>query len=279
MVKIVTDSISDLPPQVAQELGVSVVPLYVHFGSESYRDNIDLTTEEFYHKLLTSNVFPTTSAPGPGIWVELFTELAKETKEILVITVSKKLSAAYDSALRAKDMVKESCKVEVIDSMFGVGGEMLLVIFAAKLAQKGANLGEISNAVKKAILRTHVRMSFDTLEYLRRGGRIGRAQALLGSLLRINPIIGVKDGEAFPYGRARSRAQAIDFLVNFVRGFTHIDSIAIEDATTPDELEILAKRLKEVVPAERIYRSKVSPVIGAHVGPHVLAVSVLEGEK
>jgi DegV family protein with EDD domain len=121
-------------------------------------------------------------------------------------------------------------------------------------------------------------MSFDTLEYLRRGGRIGKAQAFLGSLLKVNPVVGIKDGETFPIARPRNRAQAMDFLVNFVRGFSRIEAVAIEDATTPDDLQTLAERLKDVVPPERIYRSKVSPVVGTHVGPHVLAVAVLEVE-
>jgi DegV family protein with EDD domain len=119
-------------------------------------------------------------------------------------------------------------------------------------------------------------MSFDTLEYLKRGGRIGKAQALLGSLLKINPIAGIKDGETSPYGRARSRAQAMDFLVNFVKGFPEIEGLVIEDATTPDELEMLAERIGNIFPKERTYQAKVSPVVGTHVGPHVLAVSVLQ---
>lgn len=276
MVKIVTDSVSDLPPQLAKELGIAVVPLYLHFGTESYRDNVDLTTEEFYDKLAKSRIFPATSAAGPGIWVEVFTRLATETSEILVVTAGSRLSASYESALQAKTMVKTDCRIEVVDSTSGIGGEMLLVLLASKLARKGANLEEVSNSVKKAAPGVHVLVSFDTLEYLRRGGRIGRAQALLGSLLRVNPLIGLKNGEVYPYGRARNRAQAMDFLVNFVKGFPRIDSIAVEDATTPDEREVLAQKLKQIVPEERIYQTKVSPAVGAHVGPHALGVSVLE---
>jgi len=175
-------------------------------------------------------------------------------------------------------MVKKDCRIEVIDSKAGAGAQMLLVILAAQMARAGAGLDNIVDQVKKAIPRIHIRMSFDTLEYLRRGGRIGKAQAFLGSLLKLNPIVGVKDGATFPIARSRNRTQAIDFLVNFVRGFSQIEAVAIEDATTPDDLQTLAERLKDVVPPERIHRSKVSPVVGTHVGPHVLAVSVLEAE-
>jgi len=246
-VKVVTDSCSDITPQIAQEFGITVVPLYVQFGDETYRDNVDLTTEEFYRKLETSQIHPTTSTATPADFAEVFTKLADETKEILAITL-----------------------------YAGAGAQMLLVISAAKMAQSGANLDQIIDWLWRALPRVHIRMSFDTLEYLRRGGRIGKAQAFLGGLLKFNPVVGIKSGTTFPIARPRNRAQAINFLVNFVKEFNDVEAVAIEDATTPDDLEILAGRLKNIVPAECIYRSKVSPVVGAHVGPHVLAVAVLE---
>lgn len=278
MVKIVTDSCSDITPQLGQELGITVVPLYVQFGNETYRDNVDLSTEEFYRKLEASKIVPSTATVTPAFFAELFAKLAEETNEILTITLSEMYSATYSIATQAKAMVSKSCHVEVIDSRLAIGGQMLLVISAARMAQSGANLDQIADWVRRAIPRVHVRMSFDTLEYLRRGGRIGKAQAFLGSLLKVNPVLAIKDGGTFPIARPRNRAQAMDFLVNFVKGFRHIEALAIEDATTPDELELLAQRLTGVVSPERIYRSKVSPVVGTHVGPHVLAVSVLEAE-
>ena len=278
MVKVVTDSCSDITPQLAQEFGISVVPLYVQFGNETYRDNVDLSTEEFYRKLETSKIHPTTATAAPADFAGLFTELAEETKEILAITLSEKFSATYAAALEGKTMVSKDCRIEVIDSKAGAGAQMLLVLSAAKMAQAGADLDQVAAWVRRALPRAHVRMSFDTLEYLRRGGRIGKAQAFLGSLLRVNPVVGIKDGATFPIARPRNRAQAMDFLVNFVKGFSEVEALAIEDATTPDDLEILAERLKDIVPPERTYRSKVTPVVGAHVGPHVLAVSVLEAE-
>jgi DegV family protein with EDD domain len=278
VVKVVTDSCSDITPQLAREFKITVVPLYVQFGDETHRDNVDLSTEEFYHKLETSKIHPTTSTATPVDFAEIFTKLAEETKEILTITLSEKFSGSYTAALQGKAMVKKDCRIEVIDSRAGACAQMLLVISAAKKAQAGANLEQIADLVKKAIPRVHVRVSFDTLEYLRRGGRIGKAQTLLGSLLKVNPVVGLKDGATFPIARPRNRDQAMDFLVNFVKGFSRIEAVAIEDATTPDDLQKLAERLKDVVPPERIYRSKVSPVIGTHVGPHVLVVAVLEAE-
>ncbi|MBN2186474.1 MAG: DegV family protein [Dehalococcoidia bacterium] len=278
MVKIVTDSLSDITPQLAQELGITLVPLYVQFGNESYRDNVDLSTEEFYHLLEKSKTIPSTSTVPPDFFAELFTKLAEETKEILAIIASQVYSGTYESALQGKAMVIKDCRIEVIDSQVAIGGQMLLVISATQMAKSGANLDQIVDWVRRAISRVHLRMSFDTLDYLRRGGRIGKAQAFLGSLLKVNPVLGIKNGNTFPFARPRSRAQAMDFLVNFVKSFDNIEALAIEDATTPDELEILAQQLKDVVSPEHTYRSKVSPVVGTHVGPHVLSVSVLEAE-
>jgi len=278
VVKIVTDSCSDITPQLARELGITVVPLYVQFGDETYRDNVDLGTEEFYHKLETSKIRPATSTATPADFARIFTRLVEETKEILSITLSEKFSGTYTAALQGKAMVKKDCRIEVIDSKAGAGAQMLLVISAAKMAQAGANLEQIADWVKRAIPRIQIRMTFDTLEYLRKGGRIGKAQAFLGGLLKLNPILGIKDGATFPIARSRNRTQAMDFLVSFVRGFSQLEALAIEDATTPHDLQILAERLKGVVPPEHIHRSKVSPVVGTHVGPHVLAVAVLEAE-
>jgi DegV family protein with EDD domain len=278
MVKIVTDSCSDISPQLAQKFGITVVPLYVNFGDEAYRDNVDISTEEFYHRLIQSKTIPTTSTVTPDFFAELFSKLAEETDEILTITLSEMYSGTYGTAIQGKAMGKNKCHIEVIDSQLAIGGQLLLVTSAAQMAQSGANLDKIANWVRKAIPRVQVRMSFDTLEYLRRGGRIGRAQAFLGSLLKVNPVLSIKDGTTFPVARPRNRAQAMDFLVNFAKGFSNIEALAIEDATTPDELEVLAERLKDLVPPERFYRSKISPVVGTHVGPHVLAISVLEAE-
>ena len=278
MVKIVTDSLSDISPKQSNELGITVVPLNVHFGDDIYRDGIELSTDEFYQKLVGGKVFPSTSAPAPGVFVELYTKLAEETDEILAIMASNKISAVYESALQGKDMVKANCRIEVINTMQLISAQALLVNLAVDAAGDGANLEQVSGIVKNAMSRVSSRMVFDTLEYLKKGGRIGKAQALVGSLLKVHPILGLKDGEVFPYGRARNRSQAVDFLVNFVKEFPKIERLAIEHATTPDEVEMLADRLSDIFPKERVYRSRVGAVIGTHTGPHVLAVTVLAGE-
>ena len=278
-VKIVTDSVSDLPPQVVKELGITVVPLNVRFGTEVYRDGIDLTAEQFYRRLEYDETLPVTSVPAPATFAEAYDKLAEETDEILAIIVTSKLSATYEVAIQSVGLMKRKCqRIEVVDSQWAIMAEGLTVITAARAAQAGASFDEVMDITHHNMKRVDMRAAFDTLEYLRRGGRIGAARAFLGSVLKINPIITMRDGVVQPAGKERSRSKVIDYLYNFATSYSHIDEIAIEDATTPDEAEMLAERLSTRFPKERIFRSKTSPVIGTHTGPHILIVSVL-GDK
>lgn len=277
-VKVVTDSVSDISPAIASELGITVVPLNVVFGNEIYRDGVDLTTDEFYQRLERSQTLPTTSTPPLRTFIELYEKLAEETDEILVITISRKLSATGQSALKAVESMEKKCRVEILDSQLAMMAEGLLVITAAKAARAGANLDEIVKLAERNIPRIEMRLAFDTLEYLKRGGRIGKAKALMSSMLKVNPILGIKDGEVFPFGRERSRTKAIDHLYQFIASYSQIEELAVEDATTPGEADELVERLGAKYPKERIYRSKLSPVIGTNVGPHVIGVAVL-GER
>jgi len=273
--KIVTDSVADLPPEVVKELGITVVPLNVNFGSNVYLDGIDLTPDEFFIKLRSSETSPFTSVPSLGMFADTFDKLAEETDEILVISVSSKLSATHHTAVQSIELMKKKCRVEVVDSRLAIMGEGLIVIAAAKAAQAGVKFEEVLDEVNRNIPRAGFRAAFDTLEYLKRGGRIGRAQALLGSMLKIHPIIGIKDGVVFPFGREHSRAKAIDCLHEFAMSYSHIDEMAIEYASAADEAEALVKRLDSKFPRERIYRSRISPVIGTHTGPGLIALTVL----
>lgn len=277
-VKIITDSVSDLPPQVVQELGITIVPLNVRFGIEVYRDGIDLTPEQFYERLAQSKILPVTSVPSPAAFAEAYNKLAEETDEILVITLSSKLSGTHNVALESIGLMKKKCRVDVVDSEWAVMAQGFIVITAARAAQAGASFNEVVDVVRRDIPRVDMRGAFDTLEYLQRGGRIGRAQAFLGSVLKVNPIIGLKDGEVCPFGRERSRAKAIDHLYNFVMNYFHVEGLAVEYATALGEAEMLVERLGSRFPKERIYRSRASPVIGTHTGPGLLVVTVL-GDK
>ncbi|MEE8419973.1 MAG: DegV family protein [Dehalococcoidales bacterium] len=278
-VKIVTDSLSDIVDGVSDELGITVVPLYVRFGEKVYRDRIEITTDEFYHRLVNDDVLPTTTQPSPGDFLEVFNKLAKETDEILVITVSSKLSGTYQSALQAKSMVEGKCRIEIVDSETVIMGLGLIVLSVAKAARDGAGLDELVELARGAMPRSHAIMSFDTLKYLAKGGRIGRAQGLLGSLLSFKPILTVKEGVVSPVTKVRTKAAGMEYLCNFVAGFPKIEELAVEFATTPEAADELVKRISSLFPEERIYRATVSPVIGTYTGPNVLSVSVLTARE
>jgi len=278
MIKLITDSTCDIPADLIKKYGITIVPINVLFGNETYRDGIDINAEQFYKKLVESKVHPTTSAQSPGYFSELFTRLSKETDEILLILFSSKISATYESAIQAKALVGDICKIEIVDSLQTCGGLGLHVLKAAEMLQGGAKLADVVAAVKAMCSRSPSYMVFDTLEYLRKGGRIGRAQALLGGLLKITPILTLREGIVTPVQRTRSRTQAIDALVNLVKGANKIEALMLQHATTPDELEILAKRVAEFYPREKTIFSTVNSVIGAHVGPHVLCVNFIEGK-
>ena len=278
-VKIITDSLSDITSDLAEELGITVVPLYVRFGEEVYRDRIEITTEEFYRRLVHDAAFPSTTQPTPADFLGVYQKLAETADEILVVTLSKKLSGTYESALQATKLFEGKSRIEVIDSQTVAMGLGLIVIAAAKALQAGAKLDELADLVRGAMPRSHLTAYFDTLKYLAKGGRIGKAQGLMGAMLSIKPILTVKDGEMSPVTKLRSRAAGMDYLYNVVADFSNIEELAVEYCTTPDDADALVERLGSLHPKERIYKSTLSPVVGTYAGPDALAVTVLEAEK
>lgn len=277
-VKVVTDSVADLPDEVVKELDIGVVPILVRFGDKLYRDGIDLTSDEFYRMLEESRVLPATSVPSPRMFADVYDKLAEETDEILVITVSSRLSGTYDVAVQSVGLMQRKCRVEVIDSMWATMAQGFIVMEAAKAAKAGAGIDEAAQVARRTISRVDFLSTFDTLEYLHRGGRIGRAAAFLGSMLKINPLITLKDGVVEPVCRVRSRAKAIERLYEFVMSYSYVEALAVEDTACPEEAEMLADRLSKKFQREHIYRSKMTPAIGTHTGPGLLLVAVL-GDK
>ncbi len=276
-VKIVTDSTSDINSRLAQELGVTVVPLTVLFGHESFQDRVDITTDEFYRRLSQESIYPTTTQPAPGLFAEAYQNLLKGNNEILVITLSGRLSGTFRSAVNAVGMVEGKGRIEVIDTSLTAMSLGLTVISAAKMAsQPGMTLQQLTQNVKEKLPHTNTLMAFDTLKYLAKGGRIGKAQGLLGSLLAVKPVLTLKDGEVAPMTRLRSMSSASDYLYNHIANMPKIEALAVEHATTPHEADILVARLGAIFPKENIYRSVVSPVLGTYMGPNILAVSFIE---
>ena len=277
MVRILTDSTSDISPDAALELGVTVVPLWVNFGEKSYLDRIDIKPEEFYQKLVSGKVFPTSSTPPAGAFAEAYDKLAEETDEVLALILSSRLSATYEAAIEGLELRRrKDCRIEVVDVLSTATAQALLVMLASEEARQGASLIKIKDTIERAIPKTHIRVCFDTLEYLRRGGRIGTAQALMGSLLKINPVVGVIDGVIEGIARARSREKALDWLYNFAEKFKNIRMMAVAHTTVPDEAEALAQRLGAFFPVEKIHRLIIGPSVGSHVGPMAVSVALVE---
>jgi DegV family protein with EDD domain len=278
-VRIVTDSLSDLTSELIGNLAITLVPLTVLFGHETYLDRVTISTDEFYHRLVHGDIWPASTQPSPQDFANTYEKLAETTNEILVIILSSKLSGTYQSAMAGKNLMKaKKCRIEVIDSQTVAGGLGLVVLAAAKEAQVGANLDKLVEFTRKALKRSHFIVYFDTLKYLAKGGRIGKAQGLLGSVLPIKPILNVKDGEMSPVTRVRSIAAGITYLNNYMNSFKNIEAVSIEHTTVIESADELARIFGSTHPKIPILRSTVSPVLGVYGGPNALAVTILEAE-
>jgi DegV family protein with EDD domain len=273
-VKIVTDSTSDIPAKLAKELDITVVPQILVFGEKTYRDRIDITIDDFYKKLLNEPTYPHTSQPSPQDFVDIFTSLSKQKPDgIVSILISTKLSGTINSAEQAKKIIKGDCPIEIIDSQNVASAIGIIVIAAARLAKAGKSMNEITDAVKKMIPNVKLLILFDTLEFLLKGGRIGKVKSLLGSILNVKPMVTVKNGELVPMGQVRSRSKGKEKLLDSVRNIKDIEDIAIIYSTTPDEANELADSISGF-PREKIYVVQVGPVLAAHAGPGVLGIGV-----
>ena len=273
-VKVVTDSTADLPPQLAKELGITVVPVYVRFGDDVYRDRVDISEDEFYQRLLHDPIHPSTTQPSPQDFVDVYKDLAQGADGIISIHVTSKLSGTYNSALRGKELVEKECPIEVIDSQVVTMGLGQLAIVANTIAESGKSLQQVVEEVRQMIPSIHLLGLLDTLKYLTLGGRIGKVQALLGSVLSVKPMLTIKDGELIPAGQVRSRTKGIDRLFDFVQNAVDIQDVAIVYNTTPDEAQALVGRMGSIFPKEQIRLARLGPALGVHAGPGILFVAL-----
>lgn len=275
-VKIVTDSTADLPVQLAQELGITVVPVYVRFGDRVYRDRVDMSEDEFYQKLLQSPVHPSTSQPAPADFADIYTKLSRETDEIVSIHVSSKMSGTCNSALQGRELVETKCHIEVVDSRSLSMGLGLVAMAAARLARAGEGLPEIMNEVTEAIAHMRLLGVLDTLKYLLLGGRIGKARALLGSVLNVKPLLTIREGELLPAGVARTRVKGVERLYELAKNALNIQELAVVHSTTPGEASSLKERIASILARERIHIARLGPALGVHGGPGTLLLALRE---
>ncbi len=277
-VRIVTDSACDLPEPICAELGIEVVPLTIRFGEREYVDRKELSVDAFWRELAASSVLPETSAPSVGAFEETFHRLGDSGADgIACINLSARLSATMQSAQVAAKALDGATPIEIIDSRSASMGIGNLVLHAARRARDGASLAEIVSEVQARVERSHVFAALDTLEYLRKGGRIGGAQAMVGSMLSIKPIISVLDGAVESAGRVRTRSKALRFLVDQIpAGKVEIMSVLHADA--PDIDEFLAM-LEPAVPGAEVIVGSIGPVIGVHTGPRVMGIAWIDRQE
>jgi DegV family protein with EDD domain len=277
-IAIVTDSTSDLSPEIRSRFNVTTVPLNVHFGNESFRDQIDLTTDQFMERLQTTKDLPKTSQPSSGLFEETFRNLAKSHDAIVAVLISGKLSGTLQSATLAAEALGDQIPIEIVDSRNASLGLGFQVIRAAELAERGLGATEIATELRGETEKYHLAFFVDTLEFLQRGGRIGMAAKLVGSIVQLKPIIGIEEGQLVPYERKRTRGKAIDGLEQFVRDFPQVNRLAVLYSSGDEDVQQLTERLSDVKTPEPMYRAQFSPVIGTHVGPGAVGVCVYAGE-
>jgi len=279
-VRIVTDSTSDIPPHMAQALGISVVPLSVIFGEEAYKENVEISPDLFYERLQKAKDLPTTSAPSVGDFLQTYREVLKETNEIVSIHLSSKLSATYSNACQAAAQLNdEGARIDVVDSKVISLGMLFLARASAKAAAAGATVDAIKKMIEGMIPRTHIYVLLDTLEYVRRGGRIGRARAFIGTMMRVKPVLSIRDGEVHPEERVRTRVHALDRVFQMATSFPEIEEIGVAYSTNAAEAEGMRRRLQEALGDKKVEVTRLGPVIGVHGGPGVLGIGILEGER
>ncbi|GKU78514.1 DegV family protein [Paenibacillus sp. L3-i20] len=276
-VRIVTDSTSDIPAEVREQLGISMVPLKVLFGEETFQDAVTIHSDLFYEKLQASQALPTTSQPSPLEFSDLYERLLAEDGDapILSIHLSATLSGTHQSALIAKSMIEQEADITVVNSKSASYGIGLQVVKAAKMAQAGESKERILEEIER--LQNDVQLYFlvDTLEYLQKGGRIGRASALIGSILNIKPILSLdKDGGVYSVDKVRGSKKAMSRIAELLKDVYGDDPVGMILAYTDNKepADELGERLKSALNVKEVGYTTVGAVIGVHTGPGTAAV-------
>lgn len=264
---VVTDSTSDLPDDWRERYGIEVVPLKVLFGQESFRDRVDMTDDEFFRRLAASSTLPTTSAPSPGEFADVYARLAKDYEGCISIHIGERLSATAEAARVGAQSV-DGFTVNVIDSKT----VSMPIAFLCQVAAECATLGEATRVVGERVARCRVLALLDTLRYVEMGGRVSRAQAMIGTMLDLKPLLLVVEGEIKPVDRVRTRSRAIPRMIEFFRSETPVEHIAVMHAQAPDEAEQIVSQLRKEFPDRDIPVGQIGCVLGTHTGPKALGI-------
>lgn len=278
-VGVITDSTANLPEQLLTEYEIDVVPLNVIWDNQTFQDGIDITPDDFYTRLQESNSLPSTSQPSAAAFQSIFESHLKEDRAVLAVLISSEISGTVNSALQAaRDL--GSNQIQVVDSQTAGMATGLHVLAAARAAAEGASLKECREVAQKAREHTEVIFAVDTLEYLHRGGRIGGAKRLLGSMLNIKPILEIRNGKIEPLEQVRTQRKAVDRMIELmiekIDGHQPVRIAGFHSQAPALTEELIAKTRSELEITE-VFRSVLSPVIGTHVGPGTVALAAMFG--
>ena len=274
-IRIVTDSASDISLEEAEDLGIEIVPLSVRFGDSEYTDLIDLSVSDFYQKMSESDLLPSTAAPSPGAFEAAFKRCAEAgAGGVICINLSLALSATGQAAQLAADALADTLPVKCIDSKSITCGLGTIIRKAAEAAKNGGSMDDIVSLVENLTGRTRIFATLDTLENLKKGGRIGGAKAMLGTMLQFKPCLDLSSGEVVEAGRQRTRKKSLIWLKEVLEGESEISELSIIHGDAPD-VEEFATLISDIVPREQIRINQLGAVIGTHGGPRVLGVTYL----
>ncbi len=276
MIRLVTDSMAQLPAEIVRQYNIAIVPVCVIFNGKPYREGIDITNEEFYRRLAAADILPTTTQPSPGDFQQVYQRLADEGADIISIHPPQTLSGTINSARQAAALV-EGVRITPVEVPWIAPAQGFIVVEAARAIEAGADYDEVLKLIDDLIPRQHLVFALDTLEYLHKGGRIGGAQALLGSLLRVKPILFLKDGRVEPLDRVRTWKRVPDRLLELMsdmlgpgNGPVHVGVIHARNEAAAAKL---AEEIYRRFPVAELHTTELGPVIGTHTGPGALGVA------
>jgi DegV family protein with EDD domain len=271
---VVTDSSASIPPDLAEELGIQIVPILLTVDGQTFRDGQEISSEQVYQWLRSSKRLPTTSAPSVGDFLRVYAAVSEEASGIVSIHISPKLSAIYNSAFTASQLIEE-VPIQLINCRTAAMGQGFVVLEAARAAAAGADLESVVARATEVASKVSLLATLGTLEYLHRGGRIGGAATLLGTVLQIRPVLYVADGHVDVFARPRTNAKALRVMLDYLaeRAAGRPIHVAILHADEPEEAEALRARIEESFVCTELYITPLTAVMGAHTGPGVLGIA------
>jgi DegV family protein with EDD domain len=277
MIRIVTDSTANVPPDIVAQYGISVIPLKVTFGGHAYRDGVDINTEEFYRLLQESDHLPQTSQPSSGEFLDLYSAILTEESDIVSIHISSELSGTMNSAQMAREMLPNPERIHLVDSRFTALATGMMVIAAAEAAHAGKSTQEILRLLNHMIQTTMLYFAVDTLEYLEKGGRIGGAAAFLGTMMKIKPLLCFEDGSISAVEKVRTKSKVTCRMLDLVEQQVGADTpvwAGVIHTNASSDAEELADRLASRFHCLRAYLADAGPTLGTHGGPGCLGLAM-----